>query len=245
MTDKKVFLITGGAQGLGLFLAEKFASLGHKIIIIDRQEKENLKDFLNKFNIDYHRVDLVNKIEIEKALDVICQNNKNIEVLINNAAVRVFKPFMDFSAEEIENIITVNLTNQLFIINKLLPVMLQNNFGRIISISSISGFEGYIRGTLYCSTKGAIIRFTEALGDDLVKLNKNITANVICPDSFQTIDGEKLKSHDKIVNKIYKNILHLLTNQINGEVIPILNAKTKIREFLRQNKDLIKWFLKY
>jgi len=76
--------------------------------------------------------------------------------------------------------------------------MKEKGYGRIINVASLSGFQGYKTGSLYCSTKAALIRFTESLGKDLEKRDSDVTANVICPDSFSSVEGEIYSGRDAI-----------------------------------------------
>ncbi len=241
--ETKIVLISGGAHGLGKYLGEKLSAAGHSIIILDRIPIEQIDKYYQQKICNYYEVDLSEWEQVDKTVDEIFKQYQRVDILINNAATRLFKDFSKFTVSEIDAFLYVNFRTPLLLIKKVFPLMQSNKYGRIINISSKSGFWGYQTGSMYCSTKSALIRFTESFGGDLSK-KENVTVNVICPDSFRTIDGEKLKGCDQIINKIGQKVEHLMTSNDNGKVIPILRLQTRIYEFLRTLKKHTIWFLR-
>jgi len=226
-------LITGGGRGLGKIIAENLLGDNNKVVIFDRLTKEQIdSSYLYKLD-GYYKVDLGDFEILNNTLDEVLTKYGSFDVLINNAALREFFPFENFSQENITYNIKVNFEAPLFVIKKLLPSMIENNFGRIINVSSISGLQGYAKGTLYCSTKSALIIFTESLSSDLKLLKRNITANAILPDSFQTREGEKLKNYDFIINTAVKIIRELINTNINGKIVVISPPIKKIKEITK------------
>ena len=242
---KRVILITGGAQGLGRYLAEHLFKLGHSIIILDIRSFERIPDSYGALMQDYYEVDLSDLMAAENILNIIIQKYKGIDVLINNASIRLFKNYLDFSDSEIERYINVNFKTPILLMKKLFPIMKKNGYGRIINISSKSGFSGYSSGSMYCSTKGALIKFSEAFGRELNVHNDNVTVNVICPDSFRTIGGEKLKGYDRIINIITKVVDSIMISYRNAEVIPILLKGKKYIKIVRELKNIFFGLVKY
>ena len=226
-------LITGGAGALGKILASEFFHLGYNIYVIDKVPKNKIEQKYLEMLKSYHEVDLSKIEQIEEYINYLNINGINIDVLINNAAVRDFKLFFEFSEEDVFKNIKANFEAPLFLTRELLPKMIQNNFGRIINISSISGLIGYLSGTLYCSTKSALITYTEALAKDLGNLNKNITVNAILPDSFLTREGKKLKNYTYITDKIIFFINEFVSSNSNGKVKIVSPLKNRIMIFLK------------
>lgn len=226
-------LVTGGARGLGKLISESLIELNHQVFILDRLPSENFDSTLLKKISYYFEVDLRDIDELTKVLNVLIEKYERIDIIINNAALREFSSFVQFSDTSIYDNIKVNFQTPLLIIKKFLPLMIKYNFGRIINISSISGLYGYSQGTLYCATKSALITFTEALASDLSELGKNITANAILPDSFQTREGEKFKSYKYITNKIIKTIIELIVSNKNGKIFIVTPPRKKMIELLK------------
>ncbi len=234
-------LITGGATGLGKLISENLIRHNHQLIILDRFSKDKVNpDYLEK--ISYYEVDLRDFIDVSQILDEIIKKYVRIDVLINNAALREFQTFNQFSEDEIVNNIKVNFETPILLIGKILPLMIKNNFGRIINISSISGLKGYSKGSLYCSTKSSLMVFTESLASDLSLLRKNITANAILPDSFQTREGVKLESYEYVTSTIIKITNEIINTNVNGKIQVISPFFKKIKELLKALKAQYKRF---
>ncbi|HEC93515.1 MAG TPA: SDR family NAD(P)-dependent oxidoreductase [Candidatus Atribacteria bacterium] len=246
MRDKKrIILITGGTQGLGMYLAKHLHKMGHTIIILGTRSFKNIPESYKKIIQDYYKIDLSDLTAVNIVLSNIIRKYKNIDVLINNAALRIFKNYIEFSEAEIERYINVNFKIPILLIRKIFPIMRKNGYGRIINISSKSAFWGYKSGSMYCSTKSALIKFTEAFGRELKVHNNNVTINVICPDSFRTVEGEWLKGCNRIMSLIAKNVDEILVSNRNAEVIPVLLPKTKFVEITHNCKKCLLWLIKY
>lgn len=239
-TNKRTILITGGAKGLGKYLAEHLSNEGHDIIIADIQPLENVPEVYRASIHDYFEIDLSDYDAAKSILENIMVKYKIIDVLINNASIRIFKDYVDFDELDIEKYINVNFRVPIFLIKKLYPMMKKNGYGRIINIASISAYKGYISGTMYCSTKSALVKFTEAFGRELKDCEDNVTVNVIVPDAFSTVEGEKLEGYDHITRSIAKTIDEMLVSDRNGQVIPVLMKRTKFVYFLSNLKQVFK-----
>lgn len=241
----KIVLITGGAQGLGRNLAEHFYKKGYSIIILDIQSFEDLSESFKEIIEDYYEIDLSDLSLLNQTIDELLVKHKKIDVLLNNASLRIFKDFVDFTESEIERYINVNLRAPLLLIKKIVPIMKQNGYGRVINISSKSAFWGYQKGSLYCSTKSALTRFTEAFGRELDVKKHNVTVNAICPDSFSTTDSRRLKGYRSITRIITNSIDDILLSQRNAEIIPILLPQNKLIQIIRDAKKNLFLLSKY
>lgn len=223
-------LITGGGKGLGKLIVENLSKTNNHILILDRLPKEEVDlDFVKK-KINYFEIDLIDFESVKKILNEIISKYGRVDVIINNAASRDFHSIEQFTEDEIIKNVKINFETPVLLIRNILPLMIKNNFGRIINISSISGLHGYSKGTLYCSTKSALMVFTESLALDLLLLNKNITANAILPDSFQTKEGEKLKNYKYITNTVINMIKKIINTNVNGKIKVVSPFLLKIKE---------------
>jgi len=228
-------LITGGANGLGRELANHLAQSGNSIIIIDRIELSEIDMDFNQIIEDYYCLDLADTAKTREIVNSILMKYPRIDLLINNASYRIFKEFTDFSISELTNYINVNLRSLLLVTQLILKRMHSNNFGRIINISSISAFQKYTSGSLYCSTKLALIPFTEIVGRELSSHeHADVTINTICPDSFQKLSGQKLREYNSIINSVTKLVKKILNSSLNGQIFYAMNYKKKLLLFLSQ-----------
>ena len=144
MKEKKLnILITGGSQGLGKLLSQNFSQKGHNVIVFDIIKFNNIENSYKKLIHEYINIDLSQVENVKTNINYLLKKYNKIDVLINNASLRIFKNFENFTFQEINKNLSVNLETPLILINTILPIMKQNNFGRIINISSRSGFWGF------------------------------------------------------------------------------------------------------
>jgi short-subunit dehydrogenase len=226
---KNVF-ITGAANGLGRQLALNFSNDGYNVIGLDIKPKDQLDTNINNSLIDYIEFNLKNIDDIDTMIKQLMIKHKHIDLLINNAGVMNFKALYDYDIEEIKEMVDVNLTSILALIKSILPLMVKQNFGRIINISSKSAFQGEDKFSVYSSTKIALVLLT----DSVAKLIKNehwlnnVTINAIAPDRIDTpeyikenpgVDPKKLISS----KRIYKKIQRIVQSEVNGDTFPIFS----------------------
>ena len=198
----KNILITGASRGLGYEMAKFFLKSGYNLYVIDKIDNKNFFSVFHDGNIKYFQIDLANTDSIKDFLDKYIKNNIiKVNVLILNAAPRIFKRFEDFHIDELEKLTSASFLSSLIILNSVYKQMKNDNFGRIFIISSKSGLKGYSKGSVYCSYKSAWITFHEAFSREINK-NYNISINTICPDSFSTNLNVKIKGYQKIIDRI-------------------------------------------
>ncbi|MCU0645420.1 MAG: SDR family NAD(P)-dependent oxidoreductase [bacterium] len=224
----RTVLITGGAEGLGNDLSQVLAQKDYNIIVLDRLDPGSLEqEFRDKLS-EYIQLDLADLESVTGFIKGYIENSIIvIDVLIINAFSRIFKSFQDFTDFEIVNFTHASFLNQVLIANSLLKKMLENEYGRIITISSKSGIQGYSSGSLYCSLKSAWITFHESLERELSVSKRDVSITTICPDSFSDTTGNKLKHYDFITGKIKRIVLSALKNQDSAIYFPV-TFKTRL-----------------
>ena len=223
---RKTLLITGGSRGLGLAIVKEFVKKGFNIIILDRNRLEENLHIQESQRISFYQVDLCDVNEIKVFIQSLEQNNTIIDVLALNAAPRVFKNFDSFSHQEISDISNASFISSLILLNTVLGRMKIQSFGKIIIISSKSGFMGYSTGSLYCAFKSAWIALHESIAKELNSV-KGLSILTICPDSFSTNDGSKRGENVQIINKIISKIIRSLNDSDSQLYFPA-KLKTKI-----------------
>ena len=129
--------------------------------------------------IFFQKVNITSKNEVEEAVKEIIIKYKKIDILINNAGVIRDRSFMKMSQHEWDSVININL-NSLYITTKaVLPYMKEAGYGRIISASSINGFQGAFGQVNYAATKAGVSGFTRALCKEVGRYG--ITVNAVAP----------------------------------------------------------------
>lgn len=177
--ENKVAVVTGGSRGIGKAVCKALLQQGCKVIFCGK-DKENLKkaerELKNHGDAKGHLADLSKIAEIKKFSD----NIKGLDILVNNAGVAYYKNFEDFSEEEINQTIDVNIRGLILLTKYLLPKMNKN--GLIINISSGAGKRGFGGLAVYCASKFAVIGFAESLAQEL----KNVKVLSVCPGGVDT-----------------------------------------------------------
>ncbi|MCK4662440.1 MAG: SDR family oxidoreductase [Bacteroidales bacterium] len=228
----KNILLTGCTQGLGKFLCEEFYNSGYKIIGIDiKSEKDIDNDFFNMLE-GYFQIDLREIYKINETINNILKVY-HIDILINNAGIKSFKIFSEFSNKEIDDIFFVNTIAPIKIIHAILPYFIKNKHGKIINISSNAAFQGYKTGSIYGSSKLALLNFTESIGKELY--GSGVTINTICPSTIITKEflikypNERTNRNLILPKSVFKKIVKIISSNQNGKIIPIIPFKTKIK----------------
>ena len=204
----KVAIVTGGAQGFGFAITEKFLASGAKVLIWDIDEKEAnvaLKKFNNE-NCSYQKVDVNNFNDIEKTLKQIESSHGKIDIFINNAGITGMNATIaDYPTDEWKKVINLNLNAVFYCCKAVVPYMIKQNYGRIVNISSIAGKEGNPNAGAYSTSKAGVIGLTKSLGKELAQ--KNIAVNCVTPAAAKTrIFDQMTKEHiDYMLSKIPRN----------------------------------------
>ena len=197
----KTAIITGGAQGFGLNIAEKFLNSGTNVIIWDVDEKklQSVSKKINNPKLSYNVVDIssfdkVNKIVLE------IEKSSKIDILVNNAGITgPTTELWNYSLEDWNKVVEINLNGTFNCCKSIVPNMIENNYGRIVNIASVSGKDGNANASAYSAAKAAVIALTKALGKELA--NKNIAVNAVTPS------GAKTRILDQMTEKHVKFML--------------------------------------
>ncbi len=206
--NNKVAIVTGGAQGFGLAITKKFIESGAKVIIWDIDESETKKALsnINSKNCSSQKVDVTNFKNIQENLNKIEESFGKIDIFINNAGMTGMNAKVwEYPIEEWQNVINLDLNAVFYCCKAVVPIMIKNNYGRIVNISSIAGKEGNPNASAYSTAKAAVIGLTKSLGKELA--DKNIAVNCVTPAAAKTrIFDQMTKEHIQyMLSKIPRN----------------------------------------
>ena len=206
--SNRVAIVTGGAQGFGLAITERFIKSGAKVIIwdIDKEKAEIALKKINSKNCFYEIVDVTNFEEIKKILNDIESNHDKIDIFINNAGIAGMNTTVaEYPLEEWNKVIDLNLNAVFYCCKAVVPFMIKNNYGRIVNIASIAGKEGNPNASAYSSSKAGVIGLTKSLGKELAL--KNIAVNCVTPAAAKTriFDYRTKEQIDSMLSKIHRN----------------------------------------
>ncbi len=180
----KVAIITGGAQGFGYSMVERFSKSGAKVVIWDKDE-ELLKSLTLPENVNYEIVDIISYDSVQKSTITTLDKNNKIDILINNAGIAgpSFKTW-EYPIDQWQNVIDIDLTGTFYCCKSIVPHMIKANYGRIVNIASIAGKEGNPNAMPYSAAKAGVIALTKSLGKELA--DKNIAVNCVTPAAAKT-----------------------------------------------------------
>ena len=205
--DNRTAIITGGAQGFGLAMAERFLDSGANVIIwdFDKSAVEKTIKKLNNPKLSTAVIDVTNFDQISKEVEKITKNKK-IDIFVNNAGIAgQITTLWDYPIDEWKKVLDLNLNAVFYCLKAITPHMIKNNYGRIINIASIAGKEGNPNASGYSASKAGVIGLTKSLGKELA--NKNIAVNTVTPAAAKTrIFDQMTKEHiDYMLTKIPRN----------------------------------------
>jgi len=205
--DNRTAIVTGGAQGFGLAMTERFLDSGADVIIwdFDKSAVEKTIKKLNNPKLSTAVIDVTNFDQISKEVEKITKNKK-IDIFVNNAGIAgQITTLWDYPIDEWKKVLDLNLNAVFYCLKAITPHMIKNNYGRIINIASIAGKEGNPNASAYSASKAGVIGLTKSLGKELA--NKNIAVNTVTPAAAKTrIFDQMTKEHiDYMLTKIPRN----------------------------------------
>lgn len=186
--EGKVAIITGGGMGIGLGIAETYLNYGAHVIIIDKSDKiaETLGSLRQKYDrVTAYKLDIRDREMVKRVVATIYNKFKTVDILVNNAGVAIYKPFLEMKDEDRDIQIDINIKGTWNLIQEVLPIMLKNKKGSVVSLSSVTGPLVADEGaSAYALSKSAILGLTKALAVEYAP--SHIRFNAIQPGVINT-----------------------------------------------------------
>jgi 3-oxoacyl-[acyl-carrier protein] reductase len=184
MAEKQNALVTGAANGLGLFIAQALHAAGYRVALSDRDgaaAEHAARGLSNNGETAFGLgLDVVSKSDFEDAANAVSARWGQLHVAVNNAAVTVTTPVMDITPEEFEDVLRINLRGTFFGCQVFGAHMAAKGYGRLINIASLAGQNGgTASGAHYASSKAGILTLTKIFARELA--SSGVTVNAIAP----------------------------------------------------------------
>ena len=199
-------IVTGGARGIGLAIAERILCSGGRVSVWD-QDGSALERALGSLEplgeVHCHLVELTRASEIEAGMAAVIGRFGQVDVLVNNAGITGGNaPTWELEPDMWRRVLEVNLTAPYLACRAVVPRMLEKGYGRIVNVASIAGKEGNPNAAHYSASKAGLIALTKSLGKELA--TKNVTVNCVTPAAARTeIFAQMRQEHiDYMLSKI-------------------------------------------
>ncbi len=186
--EGKTAIITGAGRGIGQAIAETFARQGCDVAVVARTQ-DQVDETADRVRERGRRAlavscDVSNPDDVAACVDNVLTKFGQIDVLVNNAGVAIFKPFVETTLDDWRQTMEVNLTGVFVMVKAVLPAMIERKQGRIINISSVAGLKPLVNQGAYCASKHGVNGLSKVLAMELRELN--IAVHAICPGGVDT-----------------------------------------------------------
>lgn len=187
--EGKVAIVTGAARGIGRAVALRLAKEGTSVTIADVRSEDGLQTAREIENTGRRAIfvdtDVTDVVQVERMVKAALDTFGTIDILVNDAGICPFKPFLEISPQLWDEVLDTNLKGYFLCSQAVARVMVDRGIkGRIINISSISSIIGGEQQAHYCSSKGAINQLTKSMAISLGPYG--ITCNAILPGTVET-----------------------------------------------------------
>jgi 3-oxoacyl-[acyl-carrier protein] reductase len=197
----KCALITGGSRGIGRAICTRMAALGYYILVNYKSNTDEANKTLslikeNGGDGELLQFNVADKSQVEQVLGewITTNEEKYIEVLVNNAGIRDDSLMAWMADEQWDNVLKTNLDSFFYVTRLVLNSMLTRKYGRIINVVSLSGLKGLAGQTNYSAAKAGVIGATKALAQEVGR--QGITVNALAPGFIKTDMTEDLNEKE-------------------------------------------------
>ena len=204
----RVAVVTGGARGIGLAIAERFLATGYRVALLDIDGKTlraTEKQLADPGRVLAIRCDVSKAPQVNAAVRRIVSRYGRIDSLVNNAGIAIFKPILETSLQEWSRVLSVNLHGAFICSQACVPVMLEGGGGSIVNIASISGLRASTLRVAYGTSKAALIHLTRQQAAELG--TRGIRSNCIAPGPVDTAMAKLV--HSVAIRQDYHDVIPL------------------------------------
>ena len=229
-------LITGASSGIGREFAYYLAELGYDLIICARRTDElyKLRDELSGVSVRVVTIDLSREQDAFDLYEHLHNDGEEIDVLINNAGFGVYGKFHDVPLDKEIKLIHTNISAVHILTKLYLRDFVRRDSGLILNVGSIAGFSAGPKMSSYYASKNYVVRYTEAIYEELRRKNSNVKISVLCPGPVRTNfdDVANVRFSVKGLDPRYV-ARYAIDKAMAGKMVIIPGAMMKIRPMER------------
>lgn len=210
LLEGKNALVTGGSQGIGAATSLGLAAEGANVCLLYRkhgQEAFRLRDEILSMGRKAIALscDIASFSEAEQVVKTTLEAFGRIDILVNNAGMNWDGVSWKMTEEQWDKVIEVNLKGYFNFTRHVAPLLKEQQYGKIVNITSINGLRGKFGQSNYSASKAGIIGYTKAVAKELGAFNVNV--NAVAPGLIETPMLKESEAHDKIVNLAMNEIV--------------------------------------
>lgn len=206
----KVAIVCGASKGIGLSIVEGLLEAGVKVLMVSRDEnilEKKVQELSLKGTVDFFGGDVSDQNLPEIVIQKVIQKWGRVDILVNNAGGPPMGSFLSHNKDAWESAIETNLMSVVRFSTAVAPIMKQNNWGRIISITSTVAKEPSPTMVLSATVRAGVAAFSKAISTELAPFN--ITVNVICPggvltDRLNSLITQRAAQENRKIEEILK-----------------------------------------
>ena len=177
-------IVTGGAAGLGLAIAQRLIASGGTVSLWDRDQAAG-RQAADRLGCHYVQVDIADETSVRDALQSTVRRSQRIDALVNSAGITgPNTKLWEYPVGSWRQVMDVNVTGLFLCCREVVPVMRQANYGRIVNIASVAGKDGNPNASAYSASKAAVMALTKSLGKELA--DTGVRVNCVTPAAVKT-----------------------------------------------------------
>ena len=184
----QIAIVTGSAQGIGLAIAKRLLASGASVSLWDRDEKqvrETAESLTSQGCVDIRVMDVTDLNSVKNAAQQTREALGRIDILVCNAGIAgPTVPVWEYPPKDWHQVIDIDLNGVFHCLHTITPVMIEQNYGRIVNVASVAGKDGNPNAASYSAAKAGVIALTKSLGKELA--GYDIAVNCITPAAVKT-----------------------------------------------------------
>ena len=200
--NERVAIVTGGSQGIGRAVAKAYGREGAQVVVVNAGNPQRGEQVAKEISADggaavAMRADVTSKTEVDALVANVVREFGTVDILFHGAGVMINKPIEDYTEEDWDRTIDVNLKGSFLMAQAVVPIMKAKHSGKIIFIASIAATTAFPNAIPYCASKGGVLMITKALAAEIAKDGVNV--NAISPGNTATPLNQHLQDDPEFV----------------------------------------------
>lgn len=224
--EGKVAIVTGGSQGIGRAVAKAYAREGARVVVVNAGNPERGQEVADEIEAEGGtacsiRADVTSKAELDSLVEQVVERYGTVDILFQAAGMMINKPVEEYTEEDWDRTIDVNLKGSFLSAQAVIPLMKEKRSGKIIFIASIAGTRAFPNSVPYCASKGGVLMIAKALAAEIAK--DGINVNAISPGNTATPLNQHLQDDPEFVklleSKTPTGRAYISTDEMAGAAI--------------------------